>query len=615
MRAATSPSTVVDIWHNVSKAFSDKPLFRHATPEGWKDLSYAEVDTITRELAAGLLAMGVGPGERVCIAASTRFEWMLSDIAIARAGAASVPIYASLLPDVCQFIVRDSGARVAIVEDAGQLEKLLPLCTENHPLRLIHIESDAQLEKPDATGRKSIKLAEVMAQSPAAVERLRSFADLQKSGKDWLAEEGNRRQLDERTNTVREDSIYTIIYTSGTTGMPKGVVLSHGCFTSGVSSGLRALAIEATDHQYLFLPLAHVLAREVAWAPILVGAVTSFSQGLTRIKDNLVQLRPTFMAGVPRIFEKFYSGVSGAMKEGSFFKKKLVKWAMSVGYRHSRALRDGKPSGGWQLALADKLVFAKLRNKLGLSNCRFMISGGAPLAAEIAEFFHATGLLILEGYGLTETVAAAFVNQLRRYRFGTVGPAIDVITVKIAEDGEILVRGPSVFKEYHNNPQATAEAIDTEGWFHTGDIGELEDGFLRITDRKKDLIVTAGGKKIAPQPIENNIKLACSTVGQVMVFGDKRPYCVALVTVAESVVAKHDGDYARAAAAPDVRAAIEAGIATVNKSLASFENIKTFAIAPADFSEQTGELTPSLKIKRKVVIAKYQATLDGMYRK
>jgi len=606
---------MLELWLTAAKSFADRPVFRYATGGSWRDLSYAEAHTAARELAAGLLAMGVAPGDRVCIASSTRLEWMLSDIAIALAGAAAVPIYASLLPDVCQFIVKDSGARVAIVEDAGQLEKLLPLCADNHPLQLIHIEGDAALEKPDAAGRKAIKLADVVAQAPVAEQRIRTFSALRAAGKTWLADEANSRQLDERGNTVTGDSTFTIIYTSGTTGMPKGVVLSHGCFAAGVSSGLRALALETDDHQYLFLPLAHVLAREVAWATIPVGAATSFSQGLTRIKENLVELRPTFMAGVPRIFEKFYAGVTGAMKQGSFIKKKLVGWAMSVGTEHSRALREGKPSGGWQVSLADKLVFSKLRAKLGLDRCRFMISGGAPLAAEIASFFHATGLLILEGYGLTETVAAAFVNQLQRYRFGTVGPAIDIITVKIADDGEILVRGPSVFKSYHNNPEATAEAIDAEGWFHTGDIGELEDGFLRITDRKKDLIVTAGGKKIAPQPIENNLKIACPTVGQVMVFGDKRAYCVALVTIAETVVAKYEGDYARAAAAPEVRAAIEAGIATVNESLASFEKLKTFAISPSDFSEQTGELTPSLKIKRKVVIARHQALLDSMYRK
>jgi long-chain acyl-CoA synthetase len=263
--------------------------------------------------------------------------------------------------------------------------------------------------------------------------------------------------------------------------------------------------------------------------------------------------------------------------------------------------------------LADRLVFGKLRRLLGLDRCRFLVSGAAPLAAEIAEFFFGAGIHIIEGYGLTETSAAVFLNRLERFRFGTVGPALDVVDTKIADDGEILLRGPSIFPEYYNNPEATAEAIDAEGWFHTGDIGQLEDGFLRITDRKKDLIVTAGGKKVAPQPLENAIKARSPLVGQAVVFGDKRPYCVALLTPSEDAIRKYGHDGKVTDQGP-VRAEIEAAIEALNGGLASYETIKAFVLLPVDFTEAAGELTPSMKVKRKVVIEKYRGAIEELYK-
>jgi long-chain acyl-CoA synthetase len=294
----------------------------------------------------------------------------------------------------------------------------------------------------------------------------------------------------------------------------------------------------------------------------------------------------------------------------------LVGWGFGVGKRYGAAVRaGGSPGLGLKLqhALAEKLVLSKLRAKLGLDRCRFLVSGGAPLAAEIPEFFHGVGLLILEGYGLTETVAGAFFNRIEKYRFGTVGVAMDVIEVKIADDGEILMRGPSVFKRYHNNPAATTEAIDPQGWFHSGDIGHLEDGFLRITDRKKDLIVTAGGKKVPPQTLENALKVKSPLISQVMVHGDKRPYLVALVTLTEEAVNKFGGDPIKAAASAEARAAIQSAVDAVNGTLASYETIKSFTIIPTDFTEASGELTPSLKVKRKVVTDRHRGALDSMY--
>jgi long-chain acyl-CoA synthetase len=303
------------------------------------------------------------------------------------------------------------------------------------------------------------------------------------------------------------------------------------------------------------------------------------------------------------------------MEQGSPLKRKIAAWALRVGAEHSVAVRAGKPGGGFSYWLADKLVFSKLRARLGLDRAEFLVSGGAPLAAEIAEFFHGAGILILEGYGLTETVAAAFLNTRERFRFGTVGPALDVVEVKIADDGEILMRGPSVFRQYYNNPAETAASVEPDGWYHSGDIGQLEDGFLRITDRKKDLIVTAGGKKIAPQALENALKARSPLFSQVLVYGDKRPYCIALVTLSDDARKKFGGaEFAALAESAEVKAALRAEIDALNANLASFESIKKFAILPADLTEASGDLTPKLSVKRKVVIDKYKSVIEELYR-
>jgi long-chain acyl-CoA synthetase len=359
------------------------------------------------------------------------------------------------------------------------------------------------------------------------------------------------------------------------------------------------------------------LGREVEWAPIIVGCEIAFAESMAVIKYDLMEVRPTFMAGVPRIFEKLYTAVQAGAQQGNRVKQFLVRWAFGVAARYSVTTRAKKSAPfGLRLRyrLADKLVLAKLRKRLGLDRCRFLISGGAPLSCEIAEFFHSIGLLILEGYGLTETAAAAFVNRWNNFRFGSVGPALDVIEFRLAEDGEIVLRGPSIFASYHGNQEATAEAFDAEGWFATGDIGLVKDGFLHIVDRKKDILITAGGKKVAPQKIENALKAHSSLLSQVVVLGDKRPHCVALVTPSQSAVRQFgSGDAAKAAASPELRASVEKIVAEINATLASYETVKTFAILPADFAELTGELTPSLKVKRDVVVSKFASTIDSLY--
>jgi long-chain acyl-CoA synthetase len=578
------PRSAVEMWRRRVAKTPTRSAFRFHDGADWKPMTFAEADVAAREIAAGLVAAGLAPGERVCLLSQTRLEWALCDLAILLAGGVTVPIYASNTPEQCEFILRDAGAKLAIVEDDAQRDKIGAIRTRLPALAGV-VQIAGQAPVPDAR----------------ALEQLRD------SGRQAL-------QADPGLLAARgepaPDSLFTIVYTSGTTGTPKGVVLTHDNLVAAVCSGGRAVQVGEGDEQYLFLPLAHILGREMVWAGLQLGYGTAFSRGTAQIKDDLLAVRPTFMAGVPRIYEKFYAAVSAAMKQGSSLKRGLAEWALQSGMTHAAALRAGRRGGGVGHWLADRLVLSKLRARLGLDRCRFLISGGAPLAPEIAEFFHAAGLLILEGYGLTETTSAIFLNRPERYRFGTVGPAMDAVETRIADDGEILVKGPPVFRRYYENPQATAEAVEPDGWFHTGDIGVFEDGFLRITDRKKDLIVTAGGKKVAPQPLESALKAATPLVAQALVYGDKRPYCVALLTPSEAAV-KQFGP--AAAEAPGLRDAVQKAVDAVNANLASFETIKRFAILPQELTEAAGELTPKMSVKRKVVVEKFRGLIDGLY--
>lgn len=606
-------ANAVDLWAQRVSGSADRVAFKVREGGAWRGYTWKESDAIAREIAAGLMAIGVGKGERVCILSQTRLEWMLADVGALLAGAVPVPIYASSTPEQCAFILRDCGAVLAFVEDAAQLEKLLGIRAHlPGRLRLVYMTGDCDLERPDAQGRKRIMLADVC---PPGDETVLSLAELRQRGR---ALNPAPSVVAERVKELGPDSLFTIIYTSGTTGTPKGAELSHRNLTSAMASATRAMTLFSDDEQLLFLPLAHVLGRELGWVAVQGGVITWFAESIAKLKENLAEVRPTYMAGVPRVFEKFYAGVQTAMAQGSPVKRKLVAWALRVGRQVTEATMARRALGfglALQRFIADRLVFSKVRAKLGLDRCRFLISGGAPLAADIGSFFHGAGILILEGYGLTETMAAAFLNRIDNYRFGTVGTALDVVEAKIADDGEVLMRGPSVFRRYHNNPVATAEAVDADGWYHSGDIGVLEDGFLRITDRKKDLIVTAGGKKVAPQPIENALKVKSSLLGQVVVYGDRRPYCVALVTPSEEAVKRFGGSGTDLARSAELRAEIKSAIAALNRELAPWETIKDFAVLPQDFTEAAGEMTPSLKVKRKVVVDKYRDVIESLYEK
>jgi long-chain acyl-CoA synthetase len=441
----------IDLFRQRVEKSGDRPAMHYRGAEAWKTLSWNDWDRGSREIAAGLGTLGVGKGDRVCVLANSRPEWFMADVGILMAGAVTVPIYHSNTPEQCQYIVDDSGAKVVIAENAAQAAKV-----------------------------KNVKVVTM-----DAADSIMTLDAMREAGKSRVG------ALEKSWQSIGPDDIFTIVYTSGTTGPPKGVVLVHSNMVFECEALNEGLSIEETDNQLLFLPLAHIFAKILLWASIHKGSTTWFARSINTLKDDLAEVRPTWMGAVPRVYEKFYAGIQQTVKDSPPLRQKIFHWATRVGAEASKKRQAGERAGGFNFWLANKLVFSKLKKRLGLDRVRFLISGGAPLAREIAEFFHSLDILIVEGYGLTETTAATHVNQINRYRFGTVGPMLPGVELKIAGDGEILVRGGNIMKEYYKKLADTRAMLDPDGWFHTGDIGVVEDGFLRITDRKKDLIVTA----------------------------------------------------------------------------------------------------------------------------
>jgi long-chain acyl-CoA synthetase len=448
-----------------------------------------------------------------------------------------------------------------------------------------------------------------------------TLAELERLGAAWDA--ANPGRYEAVAAAVGPDDLATLIYTSGTTGKPKGVMLTHANWVYEAWAVGEIALLRPDDKQFLFLPLAHSFAKVLEVAFVGIGVPTAIDGSIDELADNLAATSPTVMGAVPRVFEKVYNRVVTGAREAGGLKYKIFLWSLGVGRRVSALRQAGQePSGllAFQYRLADKLVFSKLKARFG-GRIRYFVSGGAPLAREIAEFFHAADILVLEGYGLTETSAATFVNRPERFKFGTVGLPMPKTEVETAGDGEILIRGPGIMRGYYNRPEDTAETLDAQGWLHTGDIGVVDaDGFLKITDRKKDIIVTAGGKNIAPQNIENQLKAGCRYISQVVMLGDRRPFCVALVTINEETVGKWAAErgiawrgYADLAGRPEVHDLIWRAVEEVNRGLASYETIKKIEILDHDFSQETGELTPKMSIKRKVVEENNRAVLEAFY--
>ncbi|MCW2838657.1 MAG: long-chain fatty acid--CoA ligase [Aeromicrobium sp.] len=566
--------------------------------EVWQSLTWAETgDRVTR-LAAGLVALGITAEQRVAIASGTRIDWILADLAIMAAGGATTTVYPTTISGDVAYILADSGSRVVFAEDDEQVAKL----RERHS------------ELPDV-----VKV--VVFDGTADGDWVIGFDDLEALGEKYLAD--HPTVIEERIAATTGDSLATLIYTSGTTGRPKGVRLSHDGWVYEGTVMVAAGILSEDDLQFLWLPMAHSFGKVLLSTQLAIGFATAIDGRVPRIVDNLAVVRPTFMGAAPRIFEKAYGRIVGMTEAEGGAKLKIFKWAEKVGLAHSRAVRSGKPVSPVlkaQFALADKLVFSKVRARFG-GRVRFFISGAAALSPDIAEWFHAAGVLILEGYGLTENCAGAFVNQPDNFKIGSVGTAFPGSQAKIAEDGEILIKGPHVMQGYHNLDTESASTLTAEGWLHTGDEGRLdEDGFLFITGRKKELFKTSGGKYVAPPHIEGMFKGISALTSQILVHGNERNFCSALITLDPDAVtewAAHHGmegkTYTEIVSSPQMREVVQGQIDELNAKVNRWETIKKFAILDHDLSIESGEITPSMKVKRNVVEANNKAILDGFY--
>jgi long-chain acyl-CoA synthetase len=599
--ASTYPTPAV----SMARLFRDRvtatpraEAFRFPADAGWTSVTWSQVDETVTTLAAGLLALGVGPEDRVAIVSSTRIEWVYADLAVMCAGGATTTVYPSTGADGVSFILADSGSRIVFAEDDAQVAKLRE--------RRDHLPDIERVVTFDGT---------------ADGEWVIDLAELEALGAKHLVE--HPTAVDESVAAVQPEHLATLIYTSGTTGQPKGVELSHRCWTY-IGAGATTLdLLSPSDLQYLWLPLAHAFGKMLVVVQLQIGFPTAVDGRLDKIVENLGVVRPTFMAGPPRIYEKIHSAVVQTIEQEGGLKHQLFTWAFGVGERAGQArIEHRRPSllVQAQLVVADRLVLAKIRQRLG-GRIRFLVSGSAALSTDVGHWFHAAGLPLLEGYALTETSSGACITRLDDLAIGVVGPPLPGTEVRVADDGEIFVRGPGVMDGYHNLPEVTAEVLDQDGWFATGDVGEIDDrGRLRITDRKKDLAKTSGGKYIAPQAIEVMFKAVCPLASTMLVHADGRNYATALITLDPDALlqwARAQGlaatGYAALAADPAVHDYVRTCVDVLNARLDRWETIKEFRILDHDLTVEGGELTPSLKVRRKVIEARYRPLLDSMY--
>ncbi|MFG2740591.1 AMP-dependent synthetase/ligase [Streptomyces chartreusis] len=607
------PPSVATLFLERVAATPDAEAYRYPVPaasgqgpEDWKSLSWGQASERVYAIAAGLIELGVQPEQRVALASSTRIEWILADLGIMCAGAATTTVYPQTNAEESAFILSDSESRVLIAEDAAQVAKALEKRAELPNLTHVVVVDAAGVE----TGDWVLSLAELEARGAARLEK-------------------DPELIKQRVGAITKDQLATLIYTSGTTGRPKGVRLPHDNWSYMAKAIAATGLVGAEDVQYLWLPLAHVFGKVLTSGQIEVGHVTAVDGRVDKIIENLPVVQPTYMAAVPRIFEKVYNGVAAKARAGGGAKYKIFQWAAEVAREYAKVTQDnfrrtGTHSAPFGLAtkhkVADTLVYAKIREAFG-GNLRACVSGSAALAPEIGYFFAGAGIHILEGYGLTESSAASFVNPGEAYRTGTVGKPLPGTEVRIADDGEILLRGPGIMEGYHGLPDKTAEVLETDGWFHTGDIGELSpDGYLRITDRKKDLIKTSGGKYIAPAEVEGQFKAVCPYVSNILVHGADRNFCTALIALDEVAIqawAEENGlsgkPYAEIVAAPATVEMVDGYVRKLNEGLQKWQTIKKFRLLPRDLDVEHGEITPSLKLKRPVVEREYKALIEEMY--
>ena len=585
--------TVADLLPIAAREHGEKRavMYKEEGASEWTSQSYREVGEIVQRLALGLIDLGIEKGDKVSVLANTRPEWTYFDFAALTTGATVVPVYQTNSPDECQYVLENSDAKAVIVEDSGQLAKIRHVrdrCPVLEHVILMTGEADDAIS------------ADELAQRGASHDAA-----------EW----------EDRWSSVTPEDICTFIYTSGTTGPPKGCVISHGNYRAMLDMVLEVGTLGEDELTYLYLPLAHSFALLIQFGTVALGATLAYWQrDPLKIIPDLAEVKPTYFPSVPRIFEKIYTAATAAAENAGGLKKAVFDWAVRVGEKMRETERAGRQPGFLlrkQYEIADKQVLSKIRNLFG-GRIEVAVSGAAPINPDILRFFDAAGVLVVEGWGMTETSTAATVATPEDFKFGTVGKPFPGCEIKIADDGEILVRGPNIFQGYYKNPEATAETL-VDGWLHTGDIGEIDpEGYVKITGRKKDIIITAGGKNITPANLEAEIKQH-PLVSQCVVIGDRRPYLVAVVTLdpeeAEKFASQRglSSDPEALAQSPEVREALDEHLAKVNAKFARVEQVKKIAILPHDLSQEGGELTPTMKVKRNVVADKYGGEIEALY--
>lgn len=596
-------STIAEMFDKIMKKYADeqRPMLMQKIDKQYRGITFREYRRSVELFALGLAALGVRRGDRLAIISENRPEWIVADMAMVCLGAVNVPIYPTLTPKQIEFIFNDAGVSIAIVSNAMQLGKVLK------------IKNDVK------TLRYTITMAE---KTDGADESVLTYSAILEKGKEY--EKSHPTLFEESLKQAQPEDLLTIIYTSGTTGNPKGVMLTHKNLASNIQASADVIPFGPSDVLLSFLPLCHSFERMAGYYTAMAcGATVAYAESVETVRDNLLEVKPTIVTTVPRLFERIHSRIMKQVDSSPPLRQKIFHWAVDVGRQYAKAKKQRRipVTLTLQHAVADKLVYSKLRARTG-GRMRFFVSGGAALPKQLGEFFEAVGIQIIEGYGLTETSPVLTVNRLDDYKFGTVGRPIPGVEIKIAEDGEILARGPNIMKGYYNNPTATAEVIDADGWFHTGDVGMFDaEGHLMITDRKKHLFVSSGGKNIAPQPIENHF-LEHKLIDQFVLIGDGRMFLTALI-VPEFELLK---EWARAqgisfnseadlVAHPEVRKKFQTEIDIIQKNLPNYERVRRFELLTQPLTVENGEITPTLKVKRKVVEQKYAHLIEKMYEK
>lgn len=597
-------STITSIFRDTVKRHGPQTAAQLKQGGAWVDVTWTQMNETATAIAGALVNLGLEAGSRVALLSNTRLEWITSDLGVLLSGCTTVPIYQSSIADDVQYIINDAEVKFVFAEDEGQIKKLNEIKDQIPGVSGVVCFDSFSDELKDELG-----------------DWVTSYDEFLSRGQEFYQE--SSETVDSRSEGVQPDDLLTLVYTSGTTGRPKGVMISHDNMVYEAEAVANTGLITPEDVQLLFLPLAHIFAKVLEATWFRLGHVMAFAESIPKVVDNMGEVRPTFMASVPRIFEKVYAVVKSGAEGKAGFAGKVARWGLKQEEKATATELSGKTPGGLGWSVAQKIFIPKLaaglQGKFG-GRLRFFVSGGAPLPPDIAYFYKHAGITILEGYGLTETSAATTVNVPGQIKIGTVGPVLEGTEVEIAEDGEIMIRGRGVFKGYWNKPEATAAALEPDGWFHSGDLGTFDGPFLKITGRKKDIIVTAGGKNIAPQNIESKLKSSCALISQVVIHGDKRKFLSALVTLEQEALmgwAAQRGitgkSYEELCAHPDAQAVIDDTFKVVNGTLNSFETIKKWKVLSADFSVESGELTPSLKVKRNVVSANYKDLYDAFY--